>query len=150
MKRPPLVMYGVMVLSLLPIITWEMACANYHVVNDIVGWPMFARLKSRVRSINSYQQILTILSLQKILLVPLVLHITTGRLKINCPMWLFVSCVAALYMIALLAIYLSTPYSLHWHLMNSADRTIQPIGLMLGYYALLQLNIRYAKQRPTG
>jgi hypothetical protein len=143
----PMTMIVVAVFSLLPIIVWQYICGKNGVKNDLTQSDLTTQLTMRVYVVNNHIEILTSLIMRAQLLVPLVWFIFVSRKVNNSRCILFITFSISAYICVLWMIYLSTPYDLYWHLVNSTDRTILPIAFMLGFYALTLTDVSRLNSR---
>lgn len=131
----------IFLVSLAPIAIWKIVCAKSGVNNDLAGSNLTTQLMGRVFLIGAYLKIVAALVFNSRVYLPLMLFIFVAKdLKYRTGV-IFIAFSSLLYFCILFAVYLSTPAELVWHLNTSASRTISPIGLILGFYALLFFKI---------
>jgi hypothetical protein len=131
----------IFLVSLAPIAIWKIVCAKSGVNNDLASSNLTAQLMGRVFLIGAYLKIGAALILESRVYLPLILFIFVARDIKHRTGVIFIAFSSLLYFCVLFAVYLSTHAELGWHLSTSASRTILPIGLSLGFYALLFFRI---------
>lgn len=130
--RRALVLVG---LSLLLILQWKVLIASHGVVNDLSGSDLGSQLLMRLPDPQNSLSISKSLFLGKFLLPAALFVFAAWRFRMN-PLPQVALMTAAAYAAVLFAVYMSTPSDLAWHLTSSADRTVLPVGLLLGYAAI--------------
>lgn len=149
--------YIIFTISLIPIFIWKLKCYNAGIYSDIVNLENIKNFKDRSLDLRNYWNIFNYMTLNKSLLLPILLFfiinlkkikiISTNKLiffkKIELKKKIFLLYMiffSISYYLILFFIYLSTPYDLIWHLSTSAYRVVMPIGVMLIFYSLTNLN----------
>lgn len=124
-------------MSLTPVIVWKTVCSQNNIGNDLSQSDLLMQLMGRVLIMDNYLKIFMALFFNLKFVLPLTLFIYVSRESYFRNETIFVYLSSLLYVGILFFVYLSTPAELVWHLKTSASRTISPIGLSLGFYALL-------------
>jgi hypothetical protein len=123
----------------IPILFWKAACAAHGIRNDLAQSDLISQLTARLYHQDIVFHILNDTLLQRKIIIAAILFaaalLNAGHRNMN----LYAAVCASLYFGVLFVVYLSTPYDLTWHLDTSADRTILPVGLILGYYTMITL-----------
>lgn len=127
-------MIGIFLVSIIPIAIWKYVCVKNGIVNDLVRADLVGQLMMRARDIHNYEKIFSSFFMNVEFLVSLALFIFVSRKNQDANFKPFVVFSVALYLGILFMIYMSTPYDLEWHLVNSTNRTIMPVILLLGFY----------------
>lgn len=149
--------YVIFALSLVPIFIWKLKCFNANIYSDIINLENIKNFKDRFLDLRSYWTIFNYMTLNKTLLLPILLFITINFKKIKIIstnkllfikkielkkkvylLYMIIFCIS--YYLLLFFIYLSTPNDLIWHLSTSAYRVVMPIGMMLVFYSIINLN----------
>ena len=149
--------YIIFVISLIPIFIWKLKCYNAGIYSDIVNLENIKNFKDRSLDLRSYWNIFNYMTLNKSLLLPILLFFTlnfkkikfisTNKLlffkKIELKRTIYLSYMiffSISYYLIIFFIYLSTPNDLIWHLSTSAYRVVMPIGVMLVFYSIINLS----------
>jgi hypothetical protein len=148
--------YIIFALSLVPIFIWKLKCYNANIYSDIINLENIKNFKDRSLDLRSYWTIFNYMTLNKTLLLPILLFFTINFKKIKIILTnkllfiekielkkkiylLYVITFCISYYLILFFIYLSTPNDLIWHLSTSAYRVVMPIGVMLVFYSMINL-----------
>jgi hypothetical protein len=149
--------YLIFAISLIPIFIWKLKSYNAGIYSDIINLENIKNFKNRSLDLRSYWNIFNYMTLNKSLLLPILLFFTINfklikiiskkkllfikkiELKKITPL-LYVIFFSLFYYLIIFFIYLSTPNDLIWHLSTSAYRVVMPIGGMLVFYSLINLN----------
>jgi len=149
--------YIIFTISLIPIFIWKLKCYNAGIYSDIVNLENIKNFKDRSLDLRNYWNIFNYMTLNKSLLLPILLFFTinfkkikiisTNKLifikKIELKKTIFLSYMiffSISYYLIIFFIYLSTPNDLIWHLSTSSYRVVMPIGVMLVFYSLINLS----------
>lgn len=149
--------YIIFTISLIPIFIWKLKCYNAGIYSDIVNLENIKNFKDRSLDLRNYWNIFNYMTLNKSLLLPMLLFFTinfkkikiisTNKLifikKIELKKTIFLSYMiffSISYYLIIFFIYLSTPNDLIWHLSTSSYRVVMPIGVMLVFYSLINLS----------
>ena len=149
--------YLIFAISLIPIFIWKLKCYNAGIYSDIINLENIKNFKNRSLDLRSYWNIFNYMTLNKSLLLPILLYFTINfklvkiipkekllfikkiELK-KITLLLYVVFFSLFYYLIIFFIYLSTPNDLVWHLSTSAYRVVMPIGGILVFYSLINLN----------
>ena len=149
--------YLIFTISLIPIFIWKLKCYNAGIYSDIINLESIKNFKDRSLDLRSYWNIFNYMTLNKSLLLSVLLFYTIHfkiikiiatkkllfikkiELKKITPL-LYMIFFSLIYYSIIFFIYLSTPNDLIWHLSTSAYRVVMPIGVMLAFYSLINLN----------
>lgn len=149
--------YLIFTISLIPIFIWKLKCYNAGIYSDIINLESIKNFKDRSLDLRSYWNIFNYMTLNKSLLLSILLFYTIHfkiikiiatkkllfikkiELKKITPL-LYMIFFSLIYYSIIFFIYLSTPNDLIWHLSTSAYRVVMPIGVMLAFYSLINLN----------
>ena len=149
--------YIIFIISLIPIFIWKLKCYNAGIYSDIINLDNIKNFKDRSLDLRSYWNIFNYMTLNKSLLLPILLFFTlnfkkikiisTNKLiffkKIELKKTIYLSYMiffSISYYLIIFFIYLSTPNDLIWHLSTSSYRVVMPIGVMLVFYSLINLS----------
>jgi hypothetical protein len=138
---------GVLLLSIAPIVLWEVCKKTWGLQSELVGdlFGTFTRLSVRVFDGTTPQYLVnyltvqaTTISLLSVVVAAVVIFQRRWRLKLH-PGAAVAALTAALYACGLCAIYLSTPYNLYFHVTTSGTRTMTTgtVALLVGLFFLL-------------
>jgi hypothetical protein len=131
--------WGLALVSLLPILAWKLLLASLGIENDLTRAGLLSRLVERASSGQAWLQIVVGLALRPRVILPCLLFAGAVRAAPPSDFTRLVLRACALYALALVLVYLSTPHDLPWHLDTSADRTVMPIALALVFAALVAI-----------
>lgn len=137
----------VLLISVVPIVIWKILCAQSGIINDLTGSDLATQVMGRIFSLSAYVKIGEHLIVQTAFLLPLCVFILLCRMSNDISKTWFVMLAALGYFSIIFAVYLATPNDLDWHLATSADRTIFPLGLLLGFYAIVDAGNWLKKHR---
>ena len=149
--------YLIFAISLIPIFIWKLKCYNAGIYSDIINLENIKNFKNRSLDLRSYWNIFNYMTLNKSLLLPILLFFTinfklikiTPKKKLlfikkielkKITSLLYVVFFSLFYYLIIFFIYLSSPNDLIWHLSTSAYRVVMPIGGILVFYSLINLN----------
>ena len=149
--------YLIFATSLIPIFIWKLKCYNAGIYSDIINLENIINFKNRSLDLRSYWNIFNYMTLNKSLLLPILLFFTINfkLIKIipkkklllikkielkKITSLLYAVFFSLFYYLIIFFIYLSTPNDLIWHLSTSAYRVVMPIGGILVFYSLINLN----------
>ena len=149
--------YIIFIISLIPIFIWKIKCYNAGIYSDIANLENIKNFKDRSLDLRSYWNIFNYMTLNKSLLLPILLFFTinfkkikiisTNKLfflkKIELKKTIYLSYIiffSISYYLIIFFIYLSTPKDLFWHLSTSSYRVVMPIGVILVFYSLINLD----------
>lgn len=149
--------YLIFALSLIPIFVWKYKCYSAGIYSDIINTENVKNIKDRYLDLRNYWNIFNYMTLNKSLLLPILLFFVMEFKKIKIikvkknfvlrkmelkekNYLLYMIFFAIFYYLTIFFIYLSTPNDLIWHLSTSAYRVIMPIGAMLIFYTIVKLD----------
>jgi len=139
---------SILSLSLVPFVVWKIFCYKNGIVNtDFTFALLNENLVDRLSLLNNYKLFFEylIISNEKSIIALLIFAISF-YLNFNRRLFYFVSLLFLSYLTLLLIIYFSTPYDFAYHLGTSAHRVLESLTLLLGFFALHNLNIRVLKE----
>ncbi|MBU0674200.1 MAG: hypothetical protein KJ950_06120 [Proteobacteria bacterium] len=125
--------------ALLPLVGWELVCAKYGIHSDLSQDTLPLGFILSTRSWHDVLEIARCVFFQLEFAVPLILYLYLARQGKNNPLSGFLLMTALIYSLMVFAVYLVTPHDLAWHLKTSVDRTIIPVGLMIGYGCVMMM-----------
>lgn len=125
-----------MLFSLAPALFWHWVCAINNVGNDMLGPYFMQHALANMAVAKHYAIVLWYMFGRNffVLLVPAAAFALVALRSRDYP---FVPLFAGFYCAALIVIYFFTPHDFLWHVYTSANRVVLPVGLVLGYFALL-------------
>lgn len=125
-------------IALIPVALWKLDVSAHGVVNDLAAGSG-ERIVTRFPNLFFHVAILKSMLLRPEVLLPLAVIVLRGKVIGRSPYLLAGLLAAAGYGFVIYLVYLSTPHDIRWHLTSSADRTILPTALLLGFIALCSL-----------
>ena len=126
-------------ISFLPIILWKFFCYFKGIGDHYINTNILLNLLPRLGDLNNYKQISYFIFLNEKFLISLIFFIISFWVKRNRELFSFISIVAAMYIIILFFIYLSTPYDFYWQLNSSVARVIRSLSFLLAFFGLYNL-----------
>jgi len=135
-------------LSLIPFIIWKIFCYKNGIVNtDFTFALLNENLIDRLSLLKNYKLFFEylIISNEKSI-IALLIFAVSFYLNFNTKLFYFVSLLFLSYLTLLLIVYFSTPYDFTYHLETSAHRVLESLTLLLGFFALYNLNIKALKE----
>jgi len=139
---------SILSLSLIPFIIWKIFCYKNGVINtDFTFALLNENLIDRLSLLNNYKLFFEylIISNEKSI-IALLIFAVSFYLNFNKRLFYFVSLLFLSYLTLLLIVYFSTPYDFTYHLGTSAHRVLESLTLLLGFFALYNLNIKALKE----
>ena len=125
--------------SIIPVLLWNYFCIYNNIGNtNSSNFFNISDFLSRIFYLKNYVLIFDYLLLnEKFLFGLIIFFISTIYIK-NKDILIYVSFISLIYILFLFIVYLSTPLDLEWHL-NSANRIIKPIALLLSIFSLYNI-----------
>ena len=139
---------SILSLSLVPFIIWKIFCYKNGIVNtDFTFALLNENLIDRLSLLKNYKLFFEylIISNEKSI-IALLIFAVSFYLNFNTKLFYFVSLLFLSYLTLLLIVYFSTPYDFTYHLETSAHRVLESLTLLLGFFALYNLNIKALKE----
>ena len=108
---------------------------------------MNENLVGRLSVLNNYKLFFDylIISNEKSV-IALLFFITSFYLNFNKRLFYLVSLLFLSYITLLLIVYFSSPYNFTYHLETSAHRVLESLTLLLGFFALYNLKVKFLKE----
>ena len=131
--------------SILPILTWKIACINYNIKNIIINSSIFNFnfLIGKVFDYNSIGLIFKFFILDTKFILSIIFILIAFKLNKNKTNFYFSLSIGMIYLFSLAIIFLIVPYDIVWTLETTVSRVIMSITLLFTFYGLLQI---YKKQ----
>ena len=130
--------------SFVPFIIWKIFCYKNGVSNTdftfaLLNENLFERLLVLENFLLFFQYL--IISNEKVL-ISLLFFAFSFYLSFNKKLFYFVMVLFISYLGLLLIVYFSTPYDINYHLETSANRVVESLTLLLGFFSLYNLNLK--------
>ncbi len=135
-------------LSFIPFIIWKIFCFQNGIINtDFTFALLNENLVDRLLVLNNYKLFFDylIISNEKSI-IALLFFITSFYLNFNTRLFYLVSLLFLSYITLLLVVYFSSPYNFTYHLETSAHRVSESLTLLLGFFALYNLRVKFLKE----
>ena len=129
--------------SFIPFIVWKIFCYKNGISNtdftfSLLNENLLERLVVLENFLLFFQYI--IISNEKVI-IALLFFAFSFYFNFNKKLFYFVFFLFSSYLALLLIIYFSTPYDINYHLETSANRVVESLTLLLGFFSLYNLNI---------
>ena len=125
--------------SIIPILVWNYFCIYNNIGNtNSSNFFNISDFLSRIFYLKNYVLIFDYLLLNEKFLFSLIIFLLSVIYMKNKDIFVYVSSISLIYILFLFIVYLSTPLDLEWHL-NSANRIIKPIALLLSIFSLYNI-----------
>ena len=129
--------------SFIPFIVWKIFCYKNGISNtdftfSLLNENLLERLVVLENFLLFFQYL--IISNEKVI-IALLFFAFSFYFNFNKKLFYFVIFLFSSYLALLLIIYFSTPYDINYHLETSANRVVESLTLLLGFFSLYNLNI---------
>lgn len=126
-------------LAMLPLVHWKWVTISHDIGDALTTSSVGTRALARIQDPYALALALRSMALSWPIPIPACLFAAVVFRFRSYPSMHAAALAAGAYSAILFAAYLATPWDLEWHLETSVDRTMLPVGMLLGYAALSHL-----------
>ncbi len=131
--------------AFLPIILWKIFCYYNGIGNDYVNLSFFSNILPRIFDFENYILISYYLLLNEKFLFSFLFFAVIFWTNWNKDLFIFVIINAALYLLVLFLVFLSTPLDFYFQLDSTAARVVKTLSFLLAFFGLYNLKLRNDK-----